>query len=485
MSIALQAERLMALARTRAPADRERLLLAITELCDNAEIVGQLESASVQALLNDIFMCLVVEAERDIRRRLADKLADARWAPRALVNVLALDDIEIARPIIAASPVLQDRDLIRLLVDATIEHQIEVARRPSLSPLVADAIVAEGEPSVLTALAANETAQISGEAMGRLVEASRTITSLRPPLARHPRLTTTLAEQLYVWVGQSLRTAIVARFKVDAEALERAIAAAVSESHANPDAPEAPPSLAIERPGGAGGDGAPADRQAARRRPASAQLPAARPARGQAVAVRGRPGQARRLHPRADQPGDQLRPHRAPGARLLLGGRRPQRLPHRADPGARPERRPSRRARRGTPAGRWAPSARTRSARRPPPSGTPSRRFDKARRLALFRPMSKSAPRLAFVASERPEAKDALAALTARYGSVSPEEADVLVALGGDGVMLETLHRSLPSAKPIYGMNRGSVGFLMNDYREDGLVERIAAAEQALIHRCR
>ena len=96
--------------------------------------------------------------------------------------------------------------------------------------------------------------------------------------------------------------------------------------------------------------------------------------------------------------------------------------------------------------------------------------------------MSTQTPRLAFVASDRPEAQAALASLTLRYGAASPEEADVLIALGGDGMMLETLHRSLPSAKPIYGMNRGSVGFLMNDYHEDGLVERVAAAEKALIH---
>ena len=92
------------------------------------------------------------------------------------------------------------------------------------------------------------------------------------------------------------------------------------------------------------------------------------------------------------------------------------------------------------------------------------------------------APRLAFLASDRPEANAAREALAARYGEVPEEAADVVVALGGDGFMLETLHRNLPSRRPIYGMNRGSVGFLMNDYDEAGLLERIAAAEQAVIH---
>jgi NAD+ kinase len=92
------------------------------------------------------------------------------------------------------------------------------------------------------------------------------------------------------------------------------------------------------------------------------------------------------------------------------------------------------------------------------------------------------APRLAFLASDRPEAVAARQSLIARYGEAAAEEADVLVALGGDGFMLETLRRDLARRRPIYGMNRGSVGFLMNDYAEEGLLERIAAAEKAEIH---
>jgi NAD+ kinase len=90
--------------------------------------------------------------------------------------------------------------------------------------------------------------------------------------------------------------------------------------------------------------------------------------------------------------------------------------------------------------------------------------------------------RLAFVSDDRPEACLARERLVERYGEVSQEEADVIVALGGDGFMLETLHRNLPASKPIYGMNRGSVGFLMNEFGEDGLLERINAAEHAVIH---
>ena len=90
--------------------------------------------------------------------------------------------------------------------------------------------------------------------------------------------------------------------------------------------------------------------------------------------------------------------------------------------------------------------------------------------------------KLAFVASNRPEAQAVRARLAARYGEVPAAEAQVIVALGGDGFMLETLHRNLGRATPIYGMNQGSVGFLLNDYSEERLLERINAAERSVIH---
>jgi Predicted sugar kinase len=90
--------------------------------------------------------------------------------------------------------------------------------------------------------------------------------------------------------------------------------------------------------------------------------------------------------------------------------------------------------------------------------------------------------KIAFVASDNPEAQQALARLTEQYGNVPPETADAIVALGGDGLMLQTLHRFMNDRIPIYGMNRGSVGFLMNEYREDGLIERLEGAEITCIH---
>src|SRR5476651_2205819 len=87
--------------------------------------------------------------------------------------------------------------------------------------------------------------------------------------------------------------------------------------------------------------------------------------------------------------------------------------------------------------------------------------------------------RLDFTASDRPEAQAACMRLKALYGSSATP--DVVVALGGDGFLLQTVHRYLKAQVPIFGMNRGSVGFLLNDYAEDNLLERIVKSESTLI----
>jgi uncharacterized protein (DUF2336 family) len=232
VSVAAQSENILSLAASRDPQDRARLLESIVDMCDGA---GDAEVAKVRDLLGSVFLDLVTQAEHDIRRRLAEKIADSSWAPAPLVTTLASDDIEVARPLIAASPVLQDHDLIRLLVEATLDHQIEVARRPQLGAPVVEAILKQSEPAVMTALAGNDTASISTEGMDRLVEASKKVVAMRSPLVRHPRLSADMAQRLYIWVGQSLRTAVAARFRLDPAALDLALANAVREAHSGMD----------------------------------------------------------------------------------------------------------------------------------------------------------------------------------------------------------------------------------------------------------
>ncbi len=90
--------------------------------------------------------------------------------------------------------------------------------------------------------------------------------------------------------------------------------------------------------------------------------------------------------------------------------------------------------------------------------------------------------KIAFLASRVESSREAQYTLTERYGNVPLAEADVVVALGGDGFMLHTLHRTQHLSAPVYGMNRGTVGFLMNEYSADGLIERLQYAEEAVIN---
>lgn len=226
----MEPSEILALAKSSDPDDRERLLLALVDLCAASEHRSERIEPQVQDLMNSVFMALVANAERQIRQALSQRLAAAEWAPHALINVLALDEIEIARPVIAQSPVLEDADLVRIIALATLEHQVSVAARPAIGETIVEKLLATGDPSIMTALAGNDTAAISEAGMSRLLDASRKVASIRSPLVRHPRLTPPMAEQLYVWVGQSLRSAIVSRFRVDAEKLDREIAEAVKTS---------------------------------------------------------------------------------------------------------------------------------------------------------------------------------------------------------------------------------------------------------------
>jgi NAD+ kinase len=99
-----------------------------------------------------------------------------------------------------------------------------------------------------------------------------------------------------------------------------------------------------------------------------------------------------------------------------------------------------------------------------------------------MRKRSAKAKSFAFVAAATEEAQTALGRLQKAYGPHDPDKADIVVALGGDGFMLETLHRFIDRAVPIFGMNCGTIGFLMNRYNEEGLPERLASAHKERLH---
>lgn len=227
---------LLDLARTRSPEDQRRLLLGVAGLYESTRTQGAAPDA-----LADIFIALTRSAERDVRQALAKQLANVDWAPPALVRMLAADEIQIARPVIAASPLLLDDDLLQLLADCSIEHQIQVALRPDLGATVARAIVERGDPAVMTALATNRSARLETHVFAELVDQSRHLAALRAPLTRHPALDETLAARLYQWVGEALRQAIGDRFALDPAALARAVETATEQARRAQTEPTASP----------------------------------------------------------------------------------------------------------------------------------------------------------------------------------------------------------------------------------------------------
>jgi uncharacterized protein (DUF2336 family) len=218
LTLAQLAQALTELAKLRSPEDREQLLGALISLIESPTVAGALKSDQILTLIDDIVVPLVTQADPSTRARLSARLAAKDWPPVALVVGLSKDDLAIAQPIIAASPVLSDDDLLDILAGTTLDHHIAVASRSSLTDAVIKAIMEQADALVLTALASNYDLTPSRPELFNLVQASRRLVSLRAPLARHPRLTAPMAEMMLAWVGSSLQSSLIKRFHLSGKA---------------------------------------------------------------------------------------------------------------------------------------------------------------------------------------------------------------------------------------------------------------------------
>jgi uncharacterized protein (DUF2336 family) len=205
---AAQTTKLLALTRRLPAAERERLALGLMSL--RAETYAR--GGEIPAILDDLLRRMMLEASPEARARLAARMAGSRWAPPELVRILAEDELPVAEALILRSPHLKDHDLLRLFAEGDLDRQLIVARRQGLSATLVEAVLQTGEPALLTALAGNDSAQISHDAMRRLVEASRQHGAMRTPLARHSRLTQDLAHQLQGWASAPQKALLDARF---------------------------------------------------------------------------------------------------------------------------------------------------------------------------------------------------------------------------------------------------------------------------------
>jgi uncharacterized protein (DUF2336 family) len=171
----------------------------------------------------DILRHLSKDVEMSIRIALAERLASSADAPHELILLLADDRIEVARPVLARSPILSDEDLLNVIEHRSTDHHIAVAERPAIGETVSAALARSECEAVLITLLRNATAKISHLTFDHLVGRARDLASLHEPLAGRPDLPPVLASRMYVWVSAALKTALLGRYPHITQSLALAI----------------------------------------------------------------------------------------------------------------------------------------------------------------------------------------------------------------------------------------------------------------------
>ena len=226
MGGSLDIEHLHRLARDRSRQGQGALVAAIADLYTGGDRVltepdRQAMAAIILQLLNGI--------EATVREALAVHFADRADAPRELVAALARDEIGVAYPLLARSDVLRDADLIEVVLQRTMAHQLAVAARRSVSEPVSEALVATANPTVIVRLLQNDGAHIGAATMSRLVDESARIDAYQEPLVGRGDLPPALVKKLYWCVSAALRQHLVKRHGLDPDTLDDALEATVGK----------------------------------------------------------------------------------------------------------------------------------------------------------------------------------------------------------------------------------------------------------------
>jgi uncharacterized protein (DUF2336 family) len=232
-------QELVALARDASAVARARLVAGIGDLMFSE---SEPPTERERAIATDILRHLVHEAEVTVRRALAERLAREPKAPYELVVALARDEISVARSVLAECELLADADLIEIIHQRTLQHQLTIAMRRQVSETVSAALVQTGSHDVMRTLIENPNARIARRTFERLVEHSRSADVLQAPLVRRQDLDSDLAGRMYAWVSAALRRQIVLNFDVDPKLLDEALAdslRSVADAHETPAAPGA------------------------------------------------------------------------------------------------------------------------------------------------------------------------------------------------------------------------------------------------------
>lgn len=182
------------------------------------------------ALVTSILTKLLAEIETTLRQNLAEELAELTDVPHDLISLLANDEIDVARPILFKSHLLEEPDLIEIIQNRSKEHLLVIAERDDISPTISELLINYGDEDVVSHLIENGDAQISRESMEYLVEESKRIDRFQEPLIARHDIPADLAHKMFWWVSAALRRHILQNFEIDELQLnEKIIAAAKTE----------------------------------------------------------------------------------------------------------------------------------------------------------------------------------------------------------------------------------------------------------------
>jgi len=203
---------LLKLARNRSAEGRRTLTDAVTDLFSEE---NKTLSERERNLMFEILHQLVRQCEVAVRKVLSEKIANREDVPRDLAKLLACDDAEVAYPILANCGVLKDEDLIEVIRNRTVQHQLAISIRTQVSETVSDALIEAGDEAVIVKLLCNPNATISTRTMEYLVEESERLDTLQEPILRREDLGPELAQKMFLWVSAALRQHILDNFEVD------------------------------------------------------------------------------------------------------------------------------------------------------------------------------------------------------------------------------------------------------------------------------
>ena len=202
----INSEYLYGLARDKSVAGRMALAETISDLFLQR---GCTLTERERILMFSILRQMIHDAEMSVRRVVSAQLAERDDAPRDLVQRLANDEIEVAYPILTKSTVLHDTDLIEVIQQRTLEHQMAIAIRQSVSEAVSGALVQTGNENVIGTLLENSNARISDATMEYLVDEAKRVDTFQEPILRRHDLDPRLAKRMFLWVSAALRQYIL------------------------------------------------------------------------------------------------------------------------------------------------------------------------------------------------------------------------------------------------------------------------------------